>query len=130
MNSNDRSKWQVRFLVLTIFVIGFAAGALSVHLYRGRAWGLGAPGMRSKFEQTLDQLNLTTDQRSQVKAIFEDARTQVAEIRKESEPRFRELRRKTDERLQAVLTAEQWDQFKQMTSEWRRRRPHRNEKDD
>ena len=130
MNSSDRSKWQVRLAVLAIFVIGFAAGALSIHLYRERPWwsGSGEGQRRSRFEQTLDKLSLTADQRSQVDSIFDDARAQLAEMRKESEPKFRELRKKTDDRLQAVLTPEQWDQFKQMT-ESRHRRPHRNDKD-
>ena len=129
MNSNDRGKWQVRFLVLAIFVTGFAAGALSMHLYRGRPLSFGTGGMRSRFEQTVDRLNLTPDQRSRVDAIFDDARAQLAEIRKESEPRFQELRQKTDERLQQVLTPDQWEQFKKLTNEWRRRRPHRSDKD-
>ena len=63
MNSNDRSRWQVRFLVLTIFVIGFAAGALSMHLYRGRAWGFGSPGMRGRFEQTLDNVDFIEERK-------------------------------------------------------------------
>jgi Spy/CpxP family protein refolding chaperone len=129
MNSNARGKWQVRFLVLAIFIVGFASGALSIHLYRGRLPSFGQGNARSRFQQTIDKLNLTPDQRSQVDAIFDDARAQLAEIRKESEPRFRELRQKTDERLQTVLTPEQWQQFKEMTSEGRRRRPHRNDKD-
>jgi Spy/CpxP family protein refolding chaperone len=69
----------------------------------------------------IDRLNLTQDQRTQVDSIFEDARKQLAELRQESEPRFREVRKNTDERLQAVLTPEQWEQFQQMTS--RRGRP-------
>jgi Spy/CpxP family protein refolding chaperone len=70
----------------------------------------------------LDRLNLTQDQRTQVGEIFEDARKQLAELRRDSEPKFREVRKNTDERLQSVLTPEQWDQFQQMTN--RRSRPY------
>ncbi|MEP6637640.1 MAG: hypothetical protein ABJB97_13030 [Acidobacteriota bacterium] len=45
--------------------------------------------------------------------ILDDSRTQLHALRKESEPRFDEIQRQADERMQKVLTAEQWKQFQQ-----------------
>ena len=115
MDSSARSKWQVRIAVLLLFVVGFIAGALAMNIYRSRHWAPRAGG-RGGFEQMLDRLNLTQDQRTQVGEIFEDARKQLAELRKDSEPKFRDVRKNTDERLQSVLTPEQWEQFQQMTN--------------
>src|SRR5438132_1513933 len=115
MDSSARSKWQVRLAVLLLFVVGFIAGALAMNIYRARHWSPRSGG-RGGFEQMLDRLNLTQDQRTQVGEIFEGARNQLAELRKESEPKFREVRKNTDERLQSVLTPEQWEQFQQMTN--------------
>ena len=115
MDSSSRSKWQVRIAVLLLFVVGFIAGALAMNIYRARHWSPRAGG-RGGFEQMLDRLNLTQDQRTQVGEIFEDARKQLAELRTESEPKFREVRKNTDERLQTVLSPEQWEQFQQMTN--------------
>ena len=120
MNSSSSSKWQVRLAVLLLFVVGFIAGGLAMNIYRGRQ-GPPRTGGRGGFEQMINRLDLTPDQRTQVNEIFEDARKQLSELRKESEPRFREVRKNTDERLQTVLTPEQWDQFQQMTV---RRRQH------
>lgn len=120
MDSSARNTWQVRLAVLLLFVVGFLAGALAMNMYRSRQWSPRAGG-RGGFEQMIDRLNLTQDQRTQVDSIFEDARKQLAELRRESEPKFREVRKNTDERLQAVLTPEQWEQFQEMTS--RRGRP-------
>ena len=120
MDSSAKGKWQVRLAVLILFVVGFMAGALAMNIYRGRQRPLRAGG-RGGFEQMLDRLNLTQDQRTQVGEIFDDARSQLDELRKGSEPKFREVRKKTDERLQSVLTPEQWAQFQQITS--RRGRP-------
>jgi Spy/CpxP family protein refolding chaperone len=114
MDSNTRSKWQVRLAVLILFAVGFIAGGLAMNIYRGRHWSPRTGG-RGGFEQMLGKLDLTQAQRTQVNEIFEDARKQLTELRKESEPRFREVRKNTDERLQTVLTAEQWEQFQQMT---------------
>ncbi|MEK6323129.1 MAG: periplasmic heavy metal sensor [Acidobacteriota bacterium] len=121
MDSNAKSKWQVRLAVLLLFVVGFIAGGLAMNIYRSRQWSPRASS-RGGFEQMLDRLNLTQDQRTQVSGFFEDARKQLTELRKESEPKFREVRKNTEERLQSVLTPEQWEQFQQMTS--KRNRPH------
>lgn len=123
MDSNSKNKWQVRLAVVSIFVIGFIAGALAMNIYRDRSRASGLE-MRGRFEQVLERLNLTPEQKSQVRAIFDDSRAQLMEVRKQSEPRFREVRRQTEDRLQAVLTPEQWEQYKQIMSEssGRRRR--------
>jgi Spy/CpxP family protein refolding chaperone len=50
-----------------------------------------------------------------------DTRTQLQALRKESEPRVAEIRRQADERLQKVLTPEQWKQFEQEREKLRSR---------
>jgi Spy/CpxP family protein refolding chaperone len=108
----NKNKWQLRFAVLAIFALGFAAGALSWNIYRSYRFGR-PPG----FELMLDRLQLTSEQRPQVEKILTDARTQWMEVRREMGPRMREIREQTDQRLQAVLTPEQWERFKQMRGE-------------
>jgi Spy/CpxP family protein refolding chaperone len=125
MDTNPRSKWQVRIAVVVIFVVGFVAGALALNIYRGQQWSPSRALGRDGFEQMLDKLNLSAEQRTQVDAIFDDARTELTQVRTESAPKFREVRERTDERLRAVLTPDQWEQFQQMTNESRERRRHR-----
>jgi Spy/CpxP family protein refolding chaperone len=125
MDSNPKSRWQVRIAVVTIFVVGFVAGALALNIYRGRQWSSSRALGRGVFEQMLDKLNLSAEQRTQVGEIFDDARAELTQLRKESGPKFREVRERTDERLQSVLTAEQWQEFRQLTSESRRSRQRR-----
>ena len=125
MDNSPRNKWQVRLAVIVIFVVGFVAGVLTLNIYRAHQWSSSrAPG-RGGFEQMLDKLNLSTEQRTQVAEIFDDARAELTQLRKESGPRFREVRERTDQRLQAVLTPEQWAEFRQVTSDSRRSRQHR-----
>lgn len=125
MDSNPKNKWQIRIAVVVIFVVGFVAGALALNIYRGRQWPPSRGPGRGGFEQMLDKLNLSTEQRTQVRAIFDDARTELTQLRKESGPKFREVRERTGERLQSVLTPEQWEQFQRMTNESSERRRHR-----
>lgn len=123
MENVVKSKWKVRGAVLMIFVLGFLAGALSLNAYH--AWRLRSSGANreARFEKMLDSLQLTQEQRAEVKLIFSDTRTEVQSLRKESEPKFDEIRKRTDERLQKVLTPEQWQRFQQMREEMRKQNP-------
>jgi Spy/CpxP family protein refolding chaperone len=123
METSARNKWQIRLAVLTIFVVGFVAGALATNFYSARRGPSSSQNIHGRFDRIFDRLNLAPDQKDQVKAIFDDARAQLAEVRKQSEPKFREVRKQTDERLQTVLTPEQWEQFQKMMAESKERRP-------
>ena len=126
MDTIQKGKWQVRVAALLIFVVGFAAGALALNVYK--RWGrTGQPQSREdRFERMLDRLNLSAEQKTQVQQILSDTRGQLQTLRKESEPRFEEIRRQADERLQKVMTPEQWQQFQKEKSEMRGRGRRRN----
>ena len=77
----------------------------------------------------IDRLQLNGDQKTQVQQIFTDARAQLQALRKDADPRVADIRHHTDERLQKVLTPEQWKQFQQMRDEMRSKGRRRNEND-
>lgn len=113
MNNVTRNRWQVRVAAVIIFVLGFTAGILALNVYRG-VLRRGEP--RDRFENLSNRLNLTADQKTKVQEIFSDTRDQI-----------RAVRQQTDNRLQTVLTPEQWQQFQKMRDERERRgdRGHR-----
>jgi Spy/CpxP family protein refolding chaperone len=113
MNIVNKSKWQVRVAAIVIFVLGFAAGALALNAYKKWHRAGGDESRRAGFESMLDSLQLTAEQKTQVHQILGDTRQQLQALRKESEPRVGEIRRQADEKLQKVLTPQQWTQFQQ-----------------
>ena len=121
MNNSMRSKWQIRLITVIIFLLGFAGGSLAFNVYHRWRGDWVPRDRRDRFEQMLDRLELTSEQRTQVHQIFSDTRKQLDNLRRESEPRFEEIRRQTDERLQKVLTPEQWQKFQQQREERRGR---------
>jgi Spy/CpxP family protein refolding chaperone len=121
MDKSSQNKWQVRGAALVIFLLGFTAGALALNAYHAWARHGGAGGRQDQFAQMLDRLQLNAEQRTQVQQIFGDTREQLQALRRESEPRVTAIRQKADERLQQVLTPEQWQQFQQMRNELRGR---------
>jgi Spy/CpxP family protein refolding chaperone len=121
-------KWQVRLAATIIFILGFVAGALALNAYR--AWH--RPGetqvREDRFEQMVKDLQLKDEQQAGVKQVFTDTRAQLEALRKESEPRVKEIRRQADERIQKILTAEQWQRFQQLMDERSARRRAREDR--
>jgi Spy/CpxP family protein refolding chaperone len=122
MDTNRKSKWQVRLATVLIFVLGFAAGALALNTYQKWSRSRAQSTRHQRFEQMLDRLQLSSDQKTQVQQILGETREQLKGLRKESEPRFDAIRQQADERLQKVLTPEQWRQFQQERDSNRGRR--------
>lgn len=120
MDNVAKNRWQVRFAAMIIFVLGFAAGILALNVYRGLAHRGGPP--RDRFEQLAERLDLNADQKTKVQQILGDTREQLRALRRESEPKVTDIRRQADERLQQVLTPEQWEKFQAVRHELRGRR--------
>lgn len=121
MDKANKSKWQMRAAAMVIFLLGFTAGALAFNAYR-LARNRVEQTRRGGFDNMLERLQLTAEQKTQVHQILSEAREQLQGLRRESEPRINEVRQRTDERLQKVLTPEQWKQFQQQRDEMRNRR--------
>ena len=119
MDNVTKNRWQVRVAAMIIFVLGFTAGILALHVYRG--WARGGGGPANRIEELSERLNLTADQKVKMQEIFNDTREQLRAVRRETEPRMEEIRRQADGRLQTVLTADQWQQFQRIRDERRRR---------
>ena len=113
MDTNRKSKWQVRLAVLLVFVLGCVAGGLGLNAYQKYSRTRAQATRHERFEQMLNRLQLSEEQKTQVHQILSETRDQLQSLRKESEPRFATIRTQADERLQKVLTPEQWRQFQQ-----------------
>jgi|ERR1051326_4075423 len=127
MNNIVRNKWQVRVAAAIIFVLGFTAGILALNLYRGLA-RRGEP--RDRLEQLSQRLDLNADQKAKVQQIFSDTRDQLRALRRETEPRVNDIRAQADQKLQQVLTPEQWQKFQKIRAEGRDRRGGRGPRGD
>lgn len=113
MNSEVKSKWQIRLATLSIFLLGFLAGAFALNAYY--LWfGAGKQvSKREQFEDVFKGLNLNDSQKSDVEKLFGETREKMNNLRQESEPRFQEIRAQNDDQLQKILTPEQWQKFQQ-----------------
>ena len=134
MQSRTSSQSKARLIVLAIFVIGFAAGALSMNLYDRFASRspdeTGPTHGPSYLLNKLDQkLSLSDNQKKEIGTILDETNEKYIEIRrdlqprvKEFEPRFDAVRQQSRERIRAVLKPDQLPKYEEMVQESDRRR--------
>lgn len=131
MTSNI-NKNKARWIVLSIFIIGFTAGALSMNLYeRLMNTSKDKHGKPPDFIiKKMDQrLSLNSEQEVRIKSILDETFVQYGEIRKSMEPKlkefdpqFTEVRRKSRERIRAELSESQLPEFEKLLEEEDKRR--------
>jgi Spy/CpxP family protein refolding chaperone len=111
MLTTDSTKWKVLGAAVVIFVLGFAAGALSLNLYHRHGPRDDDDQRRARFEQALKQLNLDADQQKRVDTVVNDTREKFEEIHKESHERFEDVRKQSRDQMQKILTPDQWQKL-------------------
>jgi hypothetical protein len=131
MTSNINTN-KARLIVLSIFVIGFTAGALSMNLYQSLMSKNQPPhgGPGAYILRKIDErVNLDGEQEARIKAILSETSKEYDEIKKvmepklkEFEPRFTEVRQKSRERIRAELTEKQLPEFEKLLEEEDKRR--------
>jgi Spy/CpxP family protein refolding chaperone len=101
--------------IAAVFILGSALGGLSGYLFGHRA---AAPAPVSeevkrhqKVAQLTDLLGLSTEQQSQIDAIFSETSGQFQEVHKQSDAQLEVLRQKARNRVRAVLTPPQLPKF-------------------
>jgi Spy/CpxP family protein refolding chaperone len=112
MNIESKSKWQIRVATLSIFILGFVAGAFALNAYYlfGSAK---TPTKQEKYEEAFRKLGLNETQKTEVQKTVNETRENIQKIRQETDPRIQEIRNQNDEKLQKILSPEQWRQFQQ-----------------
>lgn len=127
MESSTNSQSKARLIVVSVFVIGFAAGALSLNLYQRLTSSSDKGGPRGGAEFLIKRMNeevgLATDQQEQIKKILDETGDKYREIRKEVdpvlkpfEPRFNAVRQESRDRIRALLTPEQLPKYEEMVT--------------
>jgi Spy/CpxP family protein refolding chaperone len=113
MDSDKKGIWQIRLATLSIFVLGFVAGAFALHSYHLWTSAAKPPTKQERYEEVFNQLGLSENQKADVRKIVGETRDKLQKLRQESDPRVQEIRAQHDEQLQKVLTPEQWQSFQQ-----------------
>lgn len=114
MDKENKFNWKIRMATLSIFLLGFVAGALALNAYH--VWfNASSNNKQQRLERVLDQVKLSDVQKSEVQKIMNEAREEYKNRQPNRE--VIEIRNRTDEKLKKVFSAEQWNKFQQLKEE-------------
>lgn len=114
---------------MSVFVIGFAAGALSLNLYqRLTSSSNSEPDPRDRtgviLKKMNDRMSLTSTQQNKIREILDSTGKRYVEIRqkmqpcvKDFEPQFDAVRQQGRAEIRAVLEESQLPKFEEMVNE-------------
>ncbi len=115
---------KVRAAFVIVFLLGFAAGALSLMLY-ARRFEPGRPaGWAGKFDreryvkQLTEAVGLQAGQMGELNRVLDQTREEFVALRTRLQPQFEEVRKRARERIRGILTAEQQPRFEAFVQRW------------
>jgi Spy/CpxP family protein refolding chaperone len=123
MTSSGKVKIQVWLLILAVFLLGSVTGASVDRLVfmKGKgeppANGGGRRGPGRMVEQMKKDLNLTDEQATSVRKIFEESRKEFPAWKFNECPGVTESREKSRTQIRAVLTPEQQKKYDDFNSQ-------------
>ncbi len=130
----NRSGRRAYLLVLVVFVLGIALGALGTYLVGGRVWGA-RPQVQSRrdkrarfVEQLTRDVSLTPEQHKQLETILADAGAKFQALHDQIAPQSEQVRQQTREKIRAILTPEQRPKFEEFLRRLDEERKKRNER--
>ncbi len=105
-------------LVFCVFLTGAVVGGLAVHVFGDRIWSTRAssnantiPNRDELLQQLSQQLDLTPDQRTQIRSIFDQTLTDWHQVLLTVDPQLQQLRKQGRQRIRGVLTPEQLPKY-------------------
>jgi len=117
-----RVKIQLAFVV--IFVLGFAAGALSLAAYVRRMEPARPAVWTGRFDrerfvkQLSETVGLRQEQMGALNAVLDEAREEFVSLRRRLNPQFEEVRKRVRNQIRGILDAEQQSRFDAFAKRW------------
>jgi Spy/CpxP family protein refolding chaperone len=118
MDANQGNRKAV-LLVFVLFALGIALGSLGTYVVttrvlaaRPQATVAHTPG--HTMAMFTRDLNLNTDQQSQIQAILNDTRAHYAALHEKLDPEYEQVRQQGRERIRQILTPEQRPKFEEL----------------
>ena len=129
MESKTSSQAKARIMIAAVFIIGFAAGALSLNLYQkftsSKSNNVEPHDRAGVIIQRMDEkMSLSNPQKDQIRQILDRNGEKYGEIRKKMEPfmkdfepQFDAVRQQSRNEIRGVLTDKQLSEFEKMVEE-------------
>lgn len=117
MSEKSNFNWQVRTAALSIFLLGFVAGALAFGAYNVWFGASAKPTRQQRYEKIFDELSLSDSQKTDVQKVIGETKIELENFKKEGEPKYLEIRSRADGRFKQIMSPEQWNKFETLREE-------------
>jgi len=120
MTGKGNAKFKIWLVLAVVFALGTVTGAALGGLYHSRAGGRGRGGDgrdARQFDKMRNELGLSDEQATRVRAILDETRNEYRALRTELRPRFEEPRLRARAKIREVLSEEQRQKFDAQTAE-------------
>lgn len=121
-------------MLIALYVLGIATGALGFTLYRTYAVPESPAGSRGRFDREryvgrlTQALQLQEGQRRQLDQILDDARGEFGKLRQTIDPQVQAIKERTRVRIRQMLAPDQQQRFEAFVKEWEAERQQRRER--
>lgn len=121
-------------VLVALYVLGIATGALGFTLYRTYAAPDSPAGWRGRFDREryvgrlTQALQLQEGQRQELQRILDDARDEFGKLRQTIQPQAQQIKERARARIQQMLTPDQQQRFETFVKEWEAERYRRRER--
>ncbi|MCB0335101.1 MAG: hypothetical protein KDD62_02310 [Bdellovibrionales bacterium] len=114
----------VNTVVLLLLGIAIGVTLTKWNSHHGRPWmGMDRDDRKDMFlERFRDQFDLTTEQETKIKEIFEHQREKLEQLRNDIQPQFEDIRKEAREQIRSLLNEGQRKQFDRVHSRLEKRR--------
>jgi hypothetical protein len=110
--------------IVTVFLLGVAAGALGLTMYSRWIDAGRPPGWTGKFDREryvkrmTEAVGLNPEQMGPLDAILDETREEFLAMRKRLSPQIDEVRRRARDRVRGILNADQQPRFEAFLKRW------------
>ena len=118
------TRTKVGLAFLAVFLLGVAAGALSLSAYLHRIDPARQAVWTGKFNreryvrELTDAVRLQPDQMGALNAALDETREEFLALRRRLQPQFEEVRQRARQRIRSILNAEQGPRFEAFVKRW------------
>ena len=123
MTGQGNVKFKIWLVLAVVFALGTVTGAALGGLYHSRAGGRGERGGGGdgrdarQFDKMRNELGLSDEQATRVRAILDETRNEYRALRTELRPRFEEPRLRARAKIREVLNEAQRQKFDAQAAE-------------
>jgi hypothetical protein len=115
---------KAQLAIVTVFLLGVAAGALGLTMYSRWIDAGRPPGWTGRFDQEryvkqmTEAVGLNPEQMGPLDAILDETREEFLAMRKRLSPQIDEVRQRARDRVRGILNADQQPRFEAFLKRW------------